>query len=509
MLQQLLQLAFALLEGQPSLASHAASHRRTFVEQLLAHLVQYPTPQPRLLMQQWLLHLGSLGVPMTTLVSQVEGGKWEMVLGGMMEREIQEQEEDGQEQEEEQEEGKDYIGRKSVRRDAMRNLLLRFLQTGVLPEGGALQLPMLRELLALDLERDASFWIGWLRSTTADLPTLGRFVSLLSPTSFRHLLRRMGGSFADQLLDVQEVWEAVLRQADPSASQSSRSLREAGWALLLALVDASSLTSRQGVLALRQWTVQLATSTRRDERNVAATILEAAQALEPVLRHRSTFVALQQALEPMALHRVPEPPPAPAKVEPVAPPDPPKPVFSDEPRDPDEPLESFWLDNAGLVLAAPFIPTFLQRCGVLVEGQFPDVQAQQRAAYLLRRITHPTGVIHEPDLALCKLLAGLRVNDPLEVAFEITEHESTVCAQLIRGMIANWKILGDVKDDTLREGFLVRPGVLHRKEDHWQVTVEVKSYDILMEQLPWGIAMITYSWLKEIVHVEWWKSVGG
>jgi hypothetical protein len=39
--------------------------------------------------------------------------------------------------------------------------------------------------------------------------------------------------------------------------------------------------------------------------------------------------------------------------------------------------------------------------------------------------------------------------------------------------------------------------------NRWELQVEKKAYDVLLETLPWGIQMIQMSWMKERLVVLW------
>ncbi|MCD8263455.1 MAG: hypothetical protein LUD02_04235 [Tannerellaceae bacterium] len=51
--------------------------------------------------------------------------------------------------------------------------------------------------------------------------------------------------------------------------------------------------------------------------------------------------------------------------------------------------------------------------------------------------------------------------------------------------------------------FLQREGCLEEKEDKYQLKVEVKSYDILLDSIPWNFHTINYSWMEKPLFVNW------
>ena len=70
-------------------------------------------------------------------------------------------------------------------------------------------------------------------------------------------------------------------------------------------------------------------------------------------------------------------------------------------------------------------------------------------------------------------------------------------------MIANWTIVQNTSIAGLRETFLQREGKLVRGSQGWTLTVERKTVDVLVDQIPWGIALLYHRWMPEALHVQW------
>jgi hypothetical protein len=85
----------------------------------------------------------------------------------------------------------------------------------------------------------------------------------------------------------------------------------------------------------------------------------------------------------------------------------------------------------------------------------------------------------------------------------LSAHAIEVINGLLRGMIDNWKALGNTSVAGLREAFLQRQGRLQLRDDAWHLRVESKTYDMLLDQLPWGFSTIKYPWMERVVYVEW------
>jgi hypothetical protein len=65
-------------------------------------------------------------------------------------------------------------------------------------------------------------------------------------------------------------------------------------------------------------------------------------------------------------------------------------------------------------------------------------------------------------------------------------------------------VLRNTSPDGLRGTFLIRSGKLCLRDGgDWSLQVESNSFDILLDQLPWGISMIKLPWMEKMLWVEW------
>jgi hypothetical protein len=55
----------------------------------------------------------------------------------------------------------------------------------------------------------------------------------------------------------------------------------------------------------------------------------------------------------------------------------------------------------------------------------------------------------------------------------------------------------------LRESFLQRGGRLQRKGDAWQLAVETRAFDMLLDQVPWSYSTIKFGWMERVIYVDW------
>jgi hypothetical protein len=161
----------------------------------------------------------------------------------------------------------------------------------------------------------------------------------------------------------------------------------------------------------------------------------------------------------------------------------------------------FYIDNAGLVLLHPFLPRFFEHLGVAAAGNMlkPD-----HALALLHYLVTGQSDAPEYTLTLPKILCQIPLEAPLETKVVLAEAEKEEATALLEALIRHWAVLRNTSPDGLRDTFLIRSGKLSRRPDgDWLLQVEPKSYDILLDQLPWGIATIKLPWMQPLLWVEW------
>ncbi len=163
--------------------------------------------------------------------------------------------------------------------------------------------------------------------------------------------------------------------------------------------------------------------------------------------------------------------------------------------------EGIYIDNAGLVLLHPFLPRLFEALGISKDD---DLIKPEKALSLLHYLVSGETQTPEYELVLPKLLCGLSLAVPIPVDTEITTTETEEATALLAAVIQHWEALRNTSKDELRGNFLLRPGKLSLKDDgDWLLQVESRTYDILLNHLPWGIGMIKLPWMKKMVWVEW------
>ena len=167
----------------------------------------------------------------------------------------------------------------------------------------------------------------------------------------------------------------------------------------------------------------------------------------------------------------------------------------------DELREGIFVGNAGLALLHPFLPQLFQALGI-AESQV--LLQPTRALPLLHYLATGQSAAPEYQLLLPKLLCNIPLNEPVAALSELSMDDQQEADALLTAVIRYWTALGDTAIDSLRGTFLLRPGKVTRRQDgDWLLQVESRSFDVLLNQLPWGISMFQLPWMQHLCWVEW------
>jgi len=162
-----------------------------------------------------------------------------------------------------------------------------------------------------------------------------------------------------------------------------------------------------------------------------------------------------------------------------------------------------YIKNAGQVLLAPYLPTLFERLGLIKGGAFIDSVANARAVQALQYMVDGVGDAPEYMMVLNKLICGVASAQPVVRNLQLSDDEKQLIDGLLVAVIEKWKGIGNTSVDGLRDSFLKREGRLYTKDGQWHLQVESRSYDMLLDSLPWSYATIKYSWMPRVIYVEW------
>ncbi|NVO21496.1 MAG: hypothetical protein HXX13_17475 [Bacteroidetes bacterium] len=167
--------------------------------------------------------------------------------------------------------------------------------------------------------------------------------------------------------------------------------------------------------------------------------------------------------------------------------------------------DGFLVTNAGLILLHPFMEQLFRARGILEAGEknIAPGKLAKAAAILHFAVTGSTGV-YEFELGLIKVLLGLDPSDELTVAVGLLDSED--CSEvesMLGAFISHWAAIKNTSVNGLRESFLQRSGLLSWKDEQWTLNVERKSYDMLLDMLPWTISIVKLPWMQKPIFTEW------
>ena len=166
-------------------------------------------------------------------------------------------------------------------------------------------------------------------------------------------------------------------------------------------------------------------------------------------------------------------------------------------------IENIYIINAGQVLVSPYLSRLFEMLGLMKNFKFKDSAAAERGVHILQYLVDENCDAPEYQLVLNKILCGVKTGIPIVRSVSISESERTLVNSLLEGMIQNWKAIGNTSVLGFRQSFLQREGRLQRNEKGWYLLVQARSYDMLLDQLPWSFSLIKQPWMETVIHVEW------
>jgi hypothetical protein len=174
----------------------------------------------------------------------------------------------------------------------------------------------------------------------------------------------------------------------------------------------------------------------------------------------------------------------------------------------EETEETIYVQNAGLVLLAPYIREYLFRMGVLNEekNQFVDLNKQERALHLLQFLADGHDTHEEFVLTLPKLICGYPLHSPVSLMqANMTEEEIEIAEGMLTAVLERWEKMQSTSIGGLRGTFLIRDAALLQKKEEYVLQVERKGVDVLLEFIPWSFQVIRLPWMDKHLIVQWIK----
>ena len=162
--------------------------------------------------------------------------------------------------------------------------------------------------------------------------------------------------------------------------------------------------------------------------------------------------------------------------------------------------EGIYIDNAGAVIFAAFLPALFKQLELAKNG---SIQNPDLAALIIQYCATGNAKIAEYELVLPKILCGLAIEFPVNTNAQITAEQMKEADEMLLSLIEYWSVLKNTSIDGLRESFFKRSGKLGMANNEWILQVEQKPFDMLLQQLPWSISMIKLPWMTNLLKTEW------
>lgn len=159
--------------------------------------------------------------------------------------------------------------------------------------------------------------------------------------------------------------------------------------------------------------------------------------------------------------------------------------------------------NAGLVLISGYIALLFERLNLLSDRQFSNNQMQLDAALFLQYVATGMTKTEEFHLPLNKVLCGLHYQHPVQNEIEISATQKKLIESLIQAIISHWPVIGACSINGFRGNWLIRDGILSETEERWELQVQKRAYDILINKSPFSFSIIHFPWMKKPLHVSW------
>ncbi len=154
---------------------------------------------------------------------------------------------------------------------------------------------------------------------------------------------------------------------------------------------------------------------------------------------------------------------------------------------------------SGIALLYPFLPPALRERGWWtnrVEATHPTA-----AAFIFYACTGRSATDYR-ELTFCLRVCGLTLSDAAGIS-PLSADDKTAAEHMLQTAITMAPALGNITPDSFRESFLTRWGNVLRSNNMPALYTEGRTYDLLLERLPWSINWIHLPWLQQPIAVYW------
>lgn len=168
----------------------------------------------------------------------------------------------------------------------------------------------------------------------------------------------------------------------------------------------------------------------------------------------------------------------------------------------DREVEPVFISNAGLVLVHPYFQFLFDQCHLLDKKDFKDERSRARAIVLMHYAVTGNEDFREEDCMLYKLLCGMPMN-AVTTSIKLKRKEKKLVNEMLSVLTTHWPVISNSTPDEVRGNWLVRDGRLVEHEEFWELTIERKPYDILLDSLPFTLSPVKFSWMSKRLSIYW------
>ncbi|WP_442266822.1 contractile injection system tape measure protein [Tenacibaculum sp. ZS6-P6] len=165
--------------------------------------------------------------------------------------------------------------------------------------------------------------------------------------------------------------------------------------------------------------------------------------------------------------------------------------------------ERILIPNAGLVLLNSYFPILFERLKLVENKSFVTKEAQIQAVHYLQYVATGLTQTEEEFLVLNKLLCGLNFEEPVKDSLDVSTENRELINGMLQSAIMHWNAIGSTTVNGFRGNWFVRDGILRENEDRWELTIEKRPYDILLNKSPFSFSIIKFPWMPKALHVSW------
>ncbi|MBV9962180.1 MAG: hypothetical protein JO072_08030 [Parafilimonas sp.] len=165
---------------------------------------------------------------------------------------------------------------------------------------------------------------------------------------------------------------------------------------------------------------------------------------------------------------------------------------------------SYFIDNAGIVLLnAALMQQYFENFGWIKNKNILDEASRSKIIVWTGYLVYNERKLFEYDLMLNKVFGGMHPADVCDTNIQLSASEKAAADEYLETVISYWSALKNTSVHGFRTSFLQRNARLSNEDGGWQLHVQSKAYDILIESLPWTFSIIKFPWMTKPLFTQW------